>query len=103
MNKHKEVIRLLESINNELHNLNIANQSKSRTKKDKEIYNQLRGFRNALLLDACSGVGYIYEGKFYNNLTDIEEDIENLKEELIMDKVISVNYLIHFIDQIIER
>lgn len=101
---NKIIINLLSAIHNDLVEMKIDNQNKSRTKKEKQIAEQLKGFRDSLLLDACSGVGYIHEGKFYKNLMDLgnSTNIENDEiEEISIDRVISVDYLLHYIEQIL--
>lgn len=100
----KEIVNWLSIIHNDLTEMRNENQNKNKSKKDKQVYEQLRGFRDSLLLDACSGMGYIHEGKFYKDLIELEKDITSLDEEEIpVDRVISVDYLIHFISQILEK
>lgn len=101
---NKEILNWLSILHNDLTEIRNETQNKNKNKKDKQVYEQLRGFRDSLLLDACSGMGYIHEGKFYKDLIELEKDITSLDEEEIpVDRVISVDYLIHFISQILEK
>lgn len=107
--ENKEIIKWLSVIHNDLTEMRSENREKLKPKKDKQVYEQLKGFRDALLLDACSGVGYIHEGKFYSDLIELEngiegtEDLDKLEAEIPVDRVISVDYLIHFLNQILEK
>lgn len=71
-------------------------------KKDLQLSNQLKGFIDSILLDACSGIGYIYEGKFYKNITDIE-NVNDLDETASIERVMSTDYLIHMLNQLLEK
>lgn len=93
----------LSTIHNDLIEIKNDNQNRNKTKKEKQLSEQLKGFRDSLLLDACSGVGYIHEGKFYKDLIDLEKDVDSVEEEIPVDRVISVDYLIHYITQMLEK
>lgn len=93
-------------IHNDLYNIRNDIQNKNRSKKEKDIYEQLRGLRDSILYDACSGVGYIFQGKFYNSITEIDQEMEGVEVEeqtIELERVMSVEYLLRFIDQILER
>ena len=93
----------LEIIHNDLCNLRLDIQDKGKSKKDKELYKQLEGLRNSIVYDACSGLGYVHEGKFYKSIDEINADFPDVDELDNIERVMSVEYLIHFIDQILGR
>lgn len=99
----KLIINWLSTIHNDLVEIKYDNQNRNKNKKDRQVFEQLKGFRDSLLLDACSGVGYIHEGKFYANLIDLEKDVNSVEEEIPVDRVISVEYLLHYIDQMLGK
>lgn len=105
--KKDEVNQILDKwftiIHNDLCNIRVENVNKNRTKREKEIYSQLRGLRDSILLEACSGVGYVYEDKFYSDLTSLSQVIDDPEKEIPVERVINIDYLLHFIDQILEK
>lgn len=104
-NDSKELIEQWGSIiHSDLCRLHDDIISKTTTKKEKELTARLQGFKTSISLDSCSGLIYIYEGQAYKNPGEINlDDIEDEREELPIVRAIDTDYLITFIDDIINR
>lgn len=107
-NANKDVKEQIERwgaiLHNDLYRIHEDNVNKTKSKKEKELIGRLQGFKTSLALDSCSGLLYIYEDKIYKSPCDIDlDDIEDDNEELPITRVIDVDYLITFIEDIIRR
>lgn len=92
-------------IHNDLCNIHEDNQNKKESNSSKRIRSDLAGFRDSLLYDACSGVGFIHDGKYYLNAEEAEKIIEKAEniDEINIVRVISVDYLLNIIEQILRK
>lgn len=103
INPDIDIEKWFNVIHNDLYQLHADNQNKGNSSQ--KIKKELTGLRDSLLYDACSGVGYVYEDKYYNDINDINlilEDVDDL-DEIEIARVISVDYLLNFIDQILRK
>lgn len=98
-----DIEKWLNIIHNDLYVLHTDNISKMSQGDGSDIRNELRGFRDSLLLDSCSGVGYIFKDKYFTNAEDIEDVDYDADEDIEIDRVISVNYLLSFLNQILRK
>ena len=97
-----EYRKMFDIIHEDLVNISEGIKHTRKSKRDQDLYKRLTGFRDAILLEACSGLGYIYQGNFYKNVTDIKDiDIED--EDVPVDRVISTDYLIHMLNKLLEK
>lgn len=107
-NANNEISNLIEQwgsiIHNDLYRLHEDNLNRTRSKKEKELLGRLQGLKTSMSLDSCSGLLYIYQDKLYRNPCDINlDDIDDETKELPIIKAIDVEYLINFIDDIINK
>ena len=100
----KETIERWSSIiHNDLYILHEDNMNRTRSKKEKELLGRLQGLKTSLSLDSCSGLLYIYQDKLYKNPLDIDLGDVDEDSNIPITKVIDVEYLISFLDDIISR
>lgn len=93
----KDLDRWFGIIHNDLYQLHCDTQKPNNQKLRKE----LTGLRDSILYNACSGINYLYEGNLYDSVDEIEiEDEEDLQEIV---KVMNVDYLLKFLEQILRR
>ena len=101
--KDVDIEKWLQIIHNDLYLLHNDNQEKKNNNNQK-LRKELAGFRDSLLYDACSGVGYIYDNK-YHTLESMENILKNMEniDEIDAARVINVDYLLSFIEQILRK
>lgn len=91
------------TLHNDLYRVYESLDSKNQGKKYKDTISRLKGLQTSLSLDSCSGLLYIYKDKVYKNPGDI--DMEGISDDEVVPvlRVIDVEYLSSFLEDIIRR